>query len=88
LTIGNGVEPVFMGRGLQLHPVVVLLGLLFWGLLWGVAGMFLAAPLTAILRLILERFDTTRPVADLMAGHMPQVLTSPTAVMTGTWNRR
>jgi len=88
MTIGNGVEPVLMGRGLELHPLVVLMGLLFWGLLWGVAGMFLAAPLTAILRLVLEKFDTTRPVADLMSGQMPAVLTSPSAVTTGTWNRR
>ena len=63
LSIGNGLEPVLMGRGLDLHPLVVLMALLFWGLLWGVAGMFLAAPLTAIIRLVLERFETTRPMA-------------------------
>jgi AI-2 transport protein TqsA len=88
LTIGNGVEPVLMGRGLELHPLVILMGLLFWGLLWGVAGMFLAAPLTAILRLVLEKFDTTRPMAELMAGKMPLVLTAQSSVQTGTWNRQ
>jgi len=87
LSIGNGVEPVLMGHGLELHPLVVLLALLFWGLLWGVAGMFLAAPLTAILRLVLERFETTQPVAELMAGHLPRPLTDPLPAQTGTWNR-
>ena len=77
-----------MGRGLELHPLVILMGLLFWGLLWGVAGMFLAAPLTAILRLVLEKFDTTRPVAELMAGKMPLVLTASSSIQTGTWNRQ
>lgn len=88
--IGNGLEPVLMGRGLDLHPLVVLLALLFWGLLWGVAGMFLAAPLTAIIRLVLERFETTRPMAELMSGHLPGSLTSdsPDPIHTGVWNRQ
>jgi len=69
--IGNGVEPVVMGGGLDLHPVTVLLALIFWGLIWGPVGMLLAAPMTAVLRIVLERIDTTRPVAELLAGRLP-----------------
>jgi len=74
LTIGNGIEPILMGQGLELHPLAVLLALLFWGILWGVAGMFLAAPMTAVLRMLLDRFETTRPVANLLAGRLPALL--------------
>ncbi len=71
LTIGNGIEPVVMGEGLDLHPVTVLLALILWGLLWGPVGMLLAAPMTAILRIIFERGEATRPIAELLAGRLP-----------------
>lgn len=71
LVIGNGIEPVIMGDGLDLHPVTVLVALIFWGLLWGPAGMLLAAPITAVLRIVLERMETTRPAAELLAGRIP-----------------
>jgi AI-2 transport protein TqsA len=51
--------------------VTILLTLSFWGLLWGIAGMFLAAPMTAVLRIILMQFDTLRPIGKLLAGELP-----------------
>lgn len=71
IMIGNGIEPKIMGRGLNLHPVTILLALSFWGLLWGIIGMFLAAPITAAIRVILMQFDQFRPLADLLAGQLP-----------------
>jgi AI-2 transport protein TqsA len=81
IIIGNIIEPKLMGEGLNLHPVTILLALSFWGLLWGVAGMFLAAPVTAVLRIILMQFDTLRPIGKLLAGELPpsQPRTQPTA---------
>jgi AI-2 transport protein TqsA len=66
--IGNIIEPKLMGKGLDLHPVTIMLALSFWGLLWGIVGMFLAAPITAAIRIVLMQFDTFRPVANLLAG--------------------
>jgi AI-2 transport protein TqsA len=48
--------------------VTVLSALVFWGSLWGVTGMLLAAPMTAVLRIALEEVDITAPIAHLMAG--------------------
>jgi AI-2 transport protein TqsA len=73
MTIGNGVEPKIMGDSLDLHPITILLTLIFWGLVWGPVGMLLAAPITAVLRIVLARFDTTRPVAELLAGRLPEI---------------
>ncbi|MCH7776660.1 MAG: AI-2E family transporter [Gemmatimonadetes bacterium] len=70
-TIGTIVEPLVMGEGLDLHPVTILLALVFWGLLWGPVGMLLAAPITAVLRIVLGRLEITRPVAELLAGRLP-----------------
>ena len=71
LFIGNVVEPKAMGEGLDLHPITVLLALIFWGLVWGVAGMLLATPITAVLKIVLSRLEATRPVAELLAGRLP-----------------
>jgi AI-2 transport protein TqsA len=68
VVIGNIIQPRLMGKGLDLHPVTIILCLGFWGLVWGILGMLLSAPLTATLRLILDQFETTRPAANLLAG--------------------
>jgi AI-2 transport protein TqsA len=77
MLIGNVLEPKFMGEGLHLHPITVLLALSFWGLLWGIGGMFLATPMTAIVRIILMQFDTLKPLGELLAGVLPGSEDSP-----------
>jgi AI-2 transport protein TqsA len=72
LMIGNLITPKLMGRGLELHPVTVLFALAFWGLLWGIIGMVLAVPIVAMLRIVLSHFNTTRSLANLLAGQLPQ----------------
>ncbi|PHQ36205.1 AI-2E family transporter [Rhodopirellula bahusiensis] len=67
---GNLLEPKLMGNSADLHPVVILLALMFWGTLWGVTGMFLATPITAAIKIALDRMDVTRPVASVMAGRL------------------
>jgi AI-2 transport protein TqsA len=76
MTIGNIIEPKIMGKGLQLHPIVILLALSFWGLLWGFVGMFLAVPMTAIIRIILMRFETLKPLGKILAGQLPEIESS------------
>lgn len=71
MTIGNFVDPKLMGRGLELHPVTVFSALAFRGLLWGIIGMVLVVPIVAMLRIVLSRFATTRPLGDLLAGSLP-----------------
>ncbi|HNS21904.1 MAG TPA: AI-2E family transporter [Sedimentisphaerales bacterium] len=76
ILLGNVIEPKLQGEGLNLHPVTILLALSFWGLLWGIVGMFLAAPITAAIRIVLMQFDMLRPIAHLMAGDFTQKPTS------------
>jgi AI-2 transport protein TqsA len=65
---GNFAEPRIMGKSSDLHPVVILFALMFWGMMWGITGMFLATPLTAALRIVLEGIDSAKPIANLLAG--------------------
>jgi predicted PurR-regulated permease PerM len=63
----NLVSPAAYGRGLRLNPTAILVGVMFWGLVWGVAGVFLAVPLLAIIRVIAERNDSLTPVVAFLA---------------------
>jgi AI-2 transport protein TqsA len=71
MVIGNAIEPKLLGRGLELHPVTILLALAFWGLLWGYMGMVLAVPIVAIIRIVLLRFQTTRVLGNILGGKLP-----------------
>ena len=65
---GNVIEPQLMGDSSDLHPVVILLGLMFWGMMWGITGMFLATPIVAGIKIVLSRFEATRAISEIMAG--------------------
>ncbi len=72
--MGNVIEPKWMGDSLDLHPIAILISLIFWGMLWGIVGMLLATPITAVVKIFLQKFEGSRPVAELMAGRMPQTI--------------
>ena len=55
-----------MGDKLTISPVVVVVGLVFWGYLLGGIGAILAVPLTLLVLIIMENFEGTRPLAILM----------------------
>ena len=70
--IGNILEPRLMGKRFDLHPIVIMMALIFWGMLWGIIGMFLATPLMVVARLLLQEREMTRPIAELLSGRMGQ----------------
>jgi len=65
--IGFFVDPYLMGNTLNLSPFVILVSLAAWSALWGIAGAFLAVPITACLVLVLAEFPGTRPLAVLLS---------------------
>jgi AI-2 transport protein TqsA len=67
---GNIIQPRVQGSALDLHPVIVLMALIFFGMIWGIVGAFLAVPITATIRIVLEKIPDTRPVAELLAGRL------------------
>ena len=66
-TIGNFMQPRMQGQNLNLATIVVLLGLAIWGAIWGLAGMFLSAPLTVMVMVVLAQFSSTRWIAVLLS---------------------
>lgn len=52
---GQVVTPMILGRRLALNPLVILVGLLLWGWLWGAPGALVAVPLLVILKIVCDR---------------------------------
>ena len=65
--LGNYIEPQFIGKQVNLSPVVVLVALSVWTALWGVPGAILAVPMTSVITIILGSFSATRFIAILLA---------------------
>ncbi|MBI1402765.1 MAG: AI-2E family transporter [Porphyrobacter sp.] len=65
-TIGNFVDPKLMGRRLAISPLVVLVALVFWTLLWGFVGALLAVPLTVLVTVVMAHFERFKPAALLL----------------------
>ena len=56
--IGNILEPKIFGDRLGLNPIVILISLLVWGYIWGIVGMILSVPLTAIIKLVISNSNS------------------------------
>jgi AI-2 transport protein TqsA len=72
--MGVVVTAKVMGRSLALHPVTVLVFLLFFQMIWGIGGAFLATPIAAVLKIVFDHSQPTRPLALLMAGRFDILL--------------
>ncbi len=66
MTVGNIIDPWVMASNLDLSPLLVILSLIFWGWLWGIAGAVLAVPMTATIKIIFENVSGLSRIATLM----------------------
>lgn len=66
--LGNILEPRLMGYSLDLSPMIVILSLIFWGYIWGVAGMLISVPMLATITIIFEKFDSLRFISVFLRG--------------------
>ena len=71
VTMGNYIDPRLEGRALALSPLVVVVSIFFWGLVWGVPGAFIGVPLTIALITGCARFENTRWFAQLLGELQP-----------------
>lgn len=67
VVFGNILEPKLTGKTLNLSTLAILINLVFWGLIWGVAGMFFSVPLLVATFIITAQFDSTRWIAILLS---------------------
>ncbi len=67
VVVGNFLEPKLMGNSLNISPFVAIFALSFWGVIWGITGMFLSIPITVIMVIIFAHFPKTKPIAIMLS---------------------
>ena len=62
----NVLYPKVIGKRLQLNPLVVTIGLLIWGFIWGAMGLILAIPILGAIKIICDHVPNLRPIGAWM----------------------
>jgi len=62
----NIAETVILGHTLNLSPFAIILALTFWGLVWGISGLFLAVPVTGAIAIVCNHIEKLRWIAILL----------------------
>lgn len=60
------ISPWLMSRTAEMNPAAVFVGLLFWGWLWGLPGLFLAMPILIVVKSVSDHVEALQPVATLL----------------------
>lgn len=61
------VTPLTIARKLTLSPLAIFLAVSFWGWIWGVAGMLLAVPFLAMLKILCEHIPNLKPLGEFLS---------------------
>ncbi len=67
IVISNVITPMLQGQRLSLTPMAVLVSLSVWTWIWGIAGAFIAVPLTSALIILCQHFPSVRWIATLLS---------------------
>lgn len=79
--VGNIIEPRLVGNTLELSPVIILFALAVWTSLWGGIGALLAVPMTAVISILCQRLEFTRPIALILRGNFLELFEPPTKTL-------
>ncbi|MBQ7543355.1 MAG: AI-2E family transporter [Synergistaceae bacterium] len=66
VTIGNIITPKVVGDRLGVSPLMILLSLLLWGMIWGIPGALLSTPIISIIKIVCENIPVLHPIAVLI----------------------
>jgi len=65
--LGSVIDPMLMGKTLRVSSFGIIISLAFWGVVWGVPGMFLAVPIMVAFMIVCSHIPGLRPVAILLS---------------------
>lgn len=68
ILLASIIEPIFLGNRTSLNTIVVITGLLFWGYLWGIYGMFLSVPMMVLTKVVLSQIEGAEVIVRLLGG--------------------
>ncbi|MCC9602760.1 AI-2E family transporter [Stieleria sp. JC731] len=65
---GQFITPTVLGRSMQMNPVLVFIATVFWGWMWGLAGVLLSVPILIAIRMASEHYECSRGIAEFLGG--------------------
>jgi AI-2 transport protein TqsA len=81
--IGQFLDPRLQGHRLNLSPFVILVSLVLWGWIWGIVGMFLAVPITAIIQIICANIPGLKFIAVFISSGRAEIVEEELQKMEG-----
>lgn len=63
---GYWLQPVLTSRAARMSPVVVFVGVLAWGWLWGIWGLLLGIPILMVVKAVCDRVDNLKSIGELL----------------------
>ena len=63
---GNLLTPWLTGRTSGMNPVVIFVGVLAWGWLWGIWGLFMGPPLLMMVKAVCDRIEDLKTIGELL----------------------
>ncbi len=67
IIFGNILDPKLTGKTLNISTLAILINLIFWGMIWGPAGMFFSVPILVAIYVTTAQFESTRWIATLLS---------------------
>lgn len=74
---GETVTPMLLARRLTLNPVAVIIALVFWYWMWGVAGALLAVPMLATFKIVCDRIERLMAIGHFLGTEAREMASSP-----------
>lgn len=74
---GNFITPMILGRSFTLNPIVIIIGLLFWGWIWGIPGMLLSVPILVTFKIFCDHIGPLQPIGDFLSTDRGRAAESP-----------
>jgi predicted PurR-regulated permease PerM len=63
---GNLITPWLTSKASRMNPVVIFVGVLAWGWLWGIWGLLLGVPMLMVVKSVCDRVEDLKPVGELL----------------------
>lgn len=57
---GNIFQPIIMGKQLEIHPLIIIVSILFFGSLFGALGVIFASPIAAVIKVLYNFYQENR----------------------------
>ncbi|HZV05983.1 MAG TPA: AI-2E family transporter, partial [Gemmataceae bacterium] len=84
---GEIVTPTLLARRLTLNPVLVIISLVFWYWMWGVAGALLAVPMMATLKIVCDRVQPLAAIGYFLGTEAREMQAAPSTLPVSDANK-